>query len=78
MSEEKLRVCWNCYKVYQYSRNTSRYHNDTCRVQDHTARTEEIRLAVFKLELDQKSERINKAYHILSEYKEKMKAKKDQ
>ena len=76
MNEEKIKACWNCYKIYNYSRNTSHYCSDNCRVQDHIYRTEEIRLAIYKLELDQKSERAIKSFYVLSEYKEKMEKKK--
>ncbi len=76
MNDEKIRVCWNCYQVYHYVRKTARYCSDSCRVQDNNKRTEEIHLAVFKLELEQKNQRVLKSYSILMDYKDKLAEKK--
>ena len=76
MNEERIKVCWHCQKIYTFERNTARYCSDDCRVKDNNKKAEEIRLALYKLELDQKSERVIKSYHVLSEYKEKMESKK--
>jgi len=77
MNDDKIKVCWNCFQVYHYERSTARYCSDSCRVQDNNKRAEEIRLATFKLALDQKYERIEKAYEVLIEYKNKLAEKKE-
>jgi hypothetical protein len=70
MNDEKIRVCWNCFQIYNYVRKTSRYCSGSCRVQDNNKRAEEIRLAVFKLELEQKNERMLKSFNVLMDYKD--------
>ena len=76
MNDEKIRVCWNCFQIYHYERRTSRYCCDSCRVQDNNKRAEEIRLAVFKLELEQKNERMLKSFNVLMDYKDMLAEKK--
>lgn len=78
MYDEKIRVCWNCFQIYHYVRRTSRYCSDICRVQDNNKRAEEMKLAVYKLELDQKFERMAKSFNILTEYRDKLAENKEQ
>ena len=75
MDTEKIRVCWYCFEPYTCLRSTSRYCSDLCRVNDHNRKTEAIRLALSKLEADQKSERVIKAHNIRMEYIDKLSPK---
>lgn len=72
MNEERIRVCWHCQKIYRFERKTSRYCSDICRVKDNNIRAEEIRIAIYKLELNQKAERAIRSHHILMDYKKQM------
>lgn len=71
MNVEKIKVCWNCQKIYPFRRKTSHYCCDVCRVQDNIKRSDEINTAILKLKAKQFADRAVDSHWILKDYKEK-------
>lgn len=77
MEAPKVKVCWFCQQIYSFSRTTSRYCSDICRVKDNQLCQKQIDEAISDLKRKQITERQIKSGKIWIEYIEKYSEDKD-
>lgn len=64
MKNPPVKICWYCKTPFAYERKTAHYCSDVCRVKDHKLKKEEVEFEIFKLELKQRTDRINESVKI--------------